>query len=68
MLRFAVVLKPLSIFEQLELEGEDLMEKVTKYFERTREHSPHRNPLDEELKTEIDRHWESYLKEFGYDE
>lgn len=56
------------VYEQLELEGEDLMEKVTKYFERTREHSPHRNPLDEELKTEIDRHWESYLKEFGYDE
>lgn len=55
------------IYEQLNLDGgTDLLENVGAYFQQKRDHKTHRNPLDEELKTEIDRHWESYLQEFGY--
>lgn len=55
------------VHKQLELDGvEQLLPLVNAYFERTREHKTNRNQLDEDLRTEIDRHWSRYLQEFGY--
>lgn len=55
------------IHQQLELEGvEDLLPKVTAYFEKTRDHKTNQSVIDDSLKAEIDSHWIRYLEEFGY--
>ena len=55
------------VYAELGLQGGDaLAEKVGDYFQQRKSYKTLRAPLEEELKTEIDRHWESYLKEFGY--
>lgn len=55
------------VHEQLELEGfERLLPHIRAYMERTRDHKPNRNTIDESLKAEITSHWLDYLNEFGY--
>lgn len=57
------------VHDQLELEGvEELVPQVKAYFDRTRNHKTNRNPIDDNLKAEINSHWIDYLREFGYSE